>query len=68
MAREIPMFRRIRDCSIDELYCALGDLGLDTGRMLKLNLPLHQVQGVYQGLRWQRTGMSMKEQLVTALQ
>jgi hypothetical protein len=69
MARGMPMFRKIGDCSIDELYCALDDLGLDTGRLLKLNLSRHQVQEVYQGLlRWQRTGMSMKEQLVAALQ
>ena len=69
MAREMPMFRRIGDCSIDELYCALDDLGLDTGRLLKLNLSRDQVQEVYQGLlRWQRTGMSMKERLVADLQ
>ena len=69
MSREMPMFRRIGDCSIDELYCVLDNMGLDTGRLLKLNLSWHQVQEVYQGLlRWQRTGMSMKEQLVAALQ
>lgn len=65
----MPMFRRIGECSIDEIYCALDDLGLDTGRLLKLDLTLQQMQEVYQGLlRWQTTGMGMKEHLVAALQ
>ena len=65
----VPMFRRIGECSKDEIYCALDDLGLDVDRLVKLNLTVQQVREVYQGLlRWQRTGMDMKEQMVAVLQ
>lgn len=68
-AGNIPMFRRIGECSKDEIYCALDDLGLDVDRLVKLNLNVQQVREVYRGLlRWQRTGMGMKDQLVAVLQ
>jgi hypothetical protein len=63
------MFRRIGECSKDEIYCALDDLGLDIDMLVKLNLNVQQVREVYRGLlRWQRTGMSMKARLVAGLQ
>jgi hypothetical protein len=66
--REMPAFRRIDACSIDELYCALDDLGLDMDRILKLHLTLHQVREIYMGLlRWQLMKMDMQLKLLSTL-
>jgi hypothetical protein len=67
-SRDTPAFRRIEECSIDELYCALDDLGLDMDRILRLNLTLHQVSEIYIGLlRWQLMKMDLQLKLVATL-
>ena len=64
----MPLHKGIDECSIDELYCALDDLGLDMDRILTLNLTLLQVREIYRGLlRWQLNKVIVKEQLVTIL-
>ncbi|MEO9296086.1 MAG: hypothetical protein ABI347_10890 [Nitrososphaera sp.] len=66
--RSMPLHKGIDECSIDELYCALDDLGLDMDRILQLNLTLPQVREIYRGLlQWQLSRVIMKEQLVTVL-
>lgn len=68
ISRDMPAFRRIDECSIDELYCALDDLGLDMDRILKLNLTLHQVREIYLGLlRWQLMKIDLQLKLVATL-
>jgi hypothetical protein len=67
-SRDMSAFRRIEECSIDERYCALDDLGLDMDRILKLNLTLHQVRELYIGLlRWQLIKMDLQLKIVATL-
>lgn len=64
----MPLHKGIDECSIDELYCAMDDLGLDMDGILALNLTPLQVREIYRGLlRWQLNKVIMKEQLVTVL-
>lgn len=66
-SRDVPLFRRIDECSIDELYCALDDLGMDMGRILRLNLTLDQVRGIYRGLLfWQLGKVPVQEDKIVA--
>lgn len=66
--QSMPLHKGIDECSIDELYCALDDLGLDMDKILELHLTLVQVREIYRGLlRWQLNRVIMKEQLVTVL-
>jgi hypothetical protein len=56
------MFRRIDECTIDELYCALDDLGFDMNWLLKQKLSLVQVRNIYRGLlTWQLRNMHFKQ-------
>ena len=55
--QSLPMHKGIDKCSIDGLYCALDDLGLDMDKILQLDLTLVQVREIYRGLlRWSSTG------------
>ena len=64
----MPLHKGIDECSLDELYCALDDLGLDMDRILPLSLTLVQVREIYRcRLKWQLNRVIMKEQLVTVL-
>ena len=66
--QSMPLHKGIDECSLDELYCALDDLGLDMDRILPLSLTLVQVREIYRGLlKWQLNRVIMKEQLVTVL-
>ena len=66
--QSMPLHKGIDECSLDELYCALDDLGLDMDKILPLNLTLVQVREIYRSLlNWQLNRVIMKEQLVTVL-
>lgn len=68
IGHNMPMHKGIDECSIDELYCALDDLGLDMDKFLQLNFTLLQVRELYRELlKWQRTRVIMKEQVITVL-